>query len=97
MLKIISLPLALAFSSVSYGACMPDSPEMGDIGPSSELVCDLLESQIPRTNIAIIDRKIHSPNSVSVIVLRDGQSRSLQYKLKGADWELIEATLAGSY
>ena len=97
MLKVISISLALTFSSVSYGTCLPDSPEIGDIGPSSELVCDLLESQVPDTNVAIIDRKIHSSNSVSVMALLDGQSRTLEYKLKGADWELIEATLAGSY
>ncbi|MCP3852888.1 MAG: hypothetical protein GY694_22070 [Gammaproteobacteria bacterium] len=97
MLRIISISLALTFSSVSYGACISDSPEIGDIGPRSELVCDLLEPRVPNSKITILDRKIHSSNSVSVIVLLDGQSRTLEYKLKGADWELIETTLAGSY
>ena len=97
MLRIISLPLALTFSSVSYGACLPDAPEIGDVGPGSELVCDMLESRIPDSNIAILDRKINSPNTVSVIVMLDGQSKTLEYKLKGADWELIEPILAGSY
>ena len=57
----------------------------------------MLESRVPDSNIAILDRKIHSSSSVSVLVLLDGQSRMLEYKLKGADWELVEPTLADSY
>ncbi len=37
MLKTILLPLTLSFSSVTYGSCLLDSPEIGDIGPGSQL------------------------------------------------------------
>ena len=97
MLKTILLPLSLTFSSVAFAACLPDSPELGDVGPDSQLVCTRLGARFPQTNIVVVDRKIHSPNSVSVIVTVDGQSESLEYKLIGADWELTEPALAGSY
>jgi len=96
MLKTILLPLALTFSSVSFAACLSDSLEIGDIGPGSQLVCRMLVSRFPNSDIAILDRKIESQNAVSVIVAVDGQPKSLEYKLRGADWALVEPALARS-
>ena len=96
MLRTFMLPLALSVSSISHGACWLDSPEIGDIGPGSQLVCNMLESRFPHSDIAILDRTIHSHNSVSVIVAVDGQPESLDYQLTGADWKLIAPTLAGN-
>jgi hypothetical protein len=94
MLKTILLPLSLTFSSVSFAACLSDSPEMGDIGPDTQLVCTRLEAQYPQSDIAVVDRKIYSSSSVSLIVTVDGQTKSLEYELIGADWELTEPDLA---
>jgi len=91
MLKTILLPLTLSFSSVTYGSCLLDSPEIGDIGPGSQLVCQLLESRFPQLDIAILDRKIHSYDTVSVIVEVNDQHETMEYKLKGADWKLTKS------
>jgi len=91
------LLLTLTFSSASFAACLADSPEIGDIGPGSQLVCSVLVSRFPDSDITILDRKIESHNVISVIIAVDDQSNSLEYKLKGADWELTEPVLAGSY
>lgn len=96
MLKTIMLPLTLTFTSVSFAACLPDFPEIGDIGPGSKLVCNMLESRFPHSSIAILDRRIRSHNSVSVIVTVNGQPESLKYQLTGADWKLTETALAGN-
>lgn len=97
MLKTILLPLSLTFSSISFAACLPDSAEIGDVGPDSEIVCTELETRLPQSDIVVVDRNIHSPNSVSVIVMVDGQTESLEYKLIGPDWKLTVPALAGGY
>jgi hypothetical protein len=97
MLKTILLPLSLTFSSVSFAACLPDSAEIGDVGPDSEIVCTGLEARFPQSDFVVVDRNIHSPNNVSVIVTVDGQSGSLEYKLIGSDWKLTEPAFAGRY
>jgi len=97
MFKTILLPLSLTFSSISFAACISVPPEIGDIGPDSQLICTRLEAGFPQKNIVVIDRKIHSPNSISVSVTVEGQSESLGYKLIGADWKLTEPALAGNY
>ena len=97
MLKTILLPLSLTFSSVSFAACLPDSAEIGDVGLDSEIVCTGLEARFPQSDFVVVDRNIHSPNNVSVIVTVDGQSGSLEYKLIGSDWKLTEPAFAGRY
>lgn len=97
MLRTTLLSLSLTISMVSYGACQLDSPELGDIGPGSELVCSMLESQFPDSDIEILDRKIHSSNTVSVIVMIHGKPETLKYTLKKADWKLTEPALTDSY
>lgn len=97
MLRTILFSLTLISTSVTYGACLPDTAEIGDIGPGSQLVCNMLEARYPQSNIAVLDRKIHSQNTVLVIVSVDGQSESLKYNLRGADWMLTEPSFADSY
>ena len=97
MLRTTLLTLTLTVSSGSYGACLTDSPEIVDIGPDSSLICNMLESRLPQSDIAILDRQIHSPNTISVIVSVDEQPESLTYTLTGADWKLINPALAVSY
>jgi len=86
---------ALALLSLAFGAhaaCVPDPPELGDIGPSSELVCDRLEHQFPGAPTAVTGRSIHSPTQVSVFASVNGRRVSLDYELFGYRWELDEAT-----
>jgi hypothetical protein len=78
------LPLAFA----AHAACAPDPPEIGDIGPSSELVCSALERQFPGAALTVLGRSIHSPTEVSVAASVDGRPVALRYKLSRYTWRL---------
>jgi len=82
-------PLLVSFPL--YATCTLDAPEIGDIGPDSQRVCEQLASQSPQSDIAILDRRIHSPEAVSVMVSVDGQRQSLEYVLRGADWRRTQS------
>lgn len=61
--------LALSTLLVAFDAgagCLVDAPEIGDIGPSSELVCQQLERRFPGSTLAVEGRGIHSPETVTV-------------------------------
>jgi hypothetical protein len=96
MLRTIVFPLSLLVASAAQAVCIPDAPEFGDTGPGSERVCGALTSQFPRSDIRIVDRKIHSGNSVSVVASVDGRVVALAYDLVGSDWVLAEPTVAAS-
>ncbi len=86
-LTLALLPLAFA----TQAACLTDPPEMGDIGPSSNLVCAELERQFPGAALAVTGRAIHSPTAVSVGVSVDSQPMELRYDLSGYRWRLDQA------
>jgi hypothetical protein len=97
MLRATLMTTTLLFASSTYAACEPDALEIGDTGPASQRVCEMLEARFPRSNISIVDREIYSGNSVEVIASVDGQKESLTYQLVGADWALAEPTLASGF
>lgn len=85
--------LVLAILPVSVSAtatCMTDQPEIGDIGPDSELVCKELALRFPDAALAVEGRAIHSPTTVSVVASVDGKPVSLRYGLSGYSWRLDE-------
>ena len=90
MNKILTLTL-LPITVTASANCVPDAPEIGDIGPSSELVCKALESRYPGAAIAVEDRAMHSPTEVSVMASVDGQPISLNYALSGCTWRLDQS------
>ena len=94
MIKISLMTATMLFASATYGACESDSSEIGDTGPASQLVCKMLESRFPQAEVTIIDREIYSANKVSVIANVDSQEQFLTYQLVGADWRLVEPSLA---
>jgi len=88
MMKLCLIPCLLLASVESFANCTPDAPEIGDIGPSSELVCRDLERRFPAALTAVDNRTIVSPNAVTVQVRVDGESMLLHYDLAGFDWTL---------
>lgn len=92
------LPLMACLWSVNlpvFALCTPDAPEMGDIGPSSELVCRSLERRFPDGKTVVENRRILSPDSVAVQVSIDGEPVVLTYELIGFRWNL--ATTGGGF
>lgn len=88
---MIRQTLILAILPVAFGtnaACVTDPPELGDIGPSSELVCARLERQFPGATLAIDGRSIQSPTDVSVVASVDGKPIVLRYALSGFTWSV---------
>lgn len=91
---MIKQMLCMALLPVSIGAsaiCVNDPPEIGDIGPGSELVCKELALRFPEAALAVEGRSIHSPTTVAVVASVDGRPISLRYKLSGYSWQLDEA------
>lgn len=80
------LPLSLTANAT----CLMDSPEIGDIGPGSELVCNEFALRYPDAELAVVGRAIHSPTEVSVFGLVDGGEVSFVYRLSGFNWRLEE-------
>ena len=97
MLKVSIFTLSLLVVSTSQAGCLPDAYEIGDIGPGSDRICNMLEAQLPHSDIVIVDRKILSKNDISVTLVVDGKIDSLKYKLSGADWKLARPNIAQRY
>jgi hypothetical protein len=84
------LPLIACLSFATFeglAMCTPDPPEIGDIGPVSELVCRDLEKRFPDWITAVENRTIRSPERVEILVSVDGKSMVLGYELEGFVWE----------
>jgi hypothetical protein len=84
MLILSLLPAAVG----AQASCLTDAPEIGDIGPGSDLVCDQLRDQFPGAALAIENRVIHSPTGVSVLASVNGAPIELRYDLTGYVWHL---------
>jgi hypothetical protein len=81
----------LSLSLPAFAVCTPDASEMGDIGPSSELVCRALEQRFPDSSTLVENRRILSPDSVAVQVSINGEPMDLTYELTGLSWNLVTA------
>jgi hypothetical protein len=92
-MEMIKETLALSMLSIGFaahGACVHDSLEVGDSGPSSELVCGELAERFPGAALAGEGRSIHSSSEVSVTASVDGAPVLLRYRLKGYSWQFDE-------
>ena len=90
MIKQLLILTILPASVAANATCINDRPEIGDIGPSSERVCETLELRFPDAALAVEDRSIQSPTAVSVAASVDGRPISLHYRLSGYTWQLDE-------
>lgn len=91
MSKVIMILISVLLTSTVYGGCEIDSAELGDNGPESLLVCNMLEQQHPYAkNIKVLDREPHSRSRVRVLIAVDNRQVSLLYDLVGANWRLTE-------
>lgn len=89
MYKALMIPIALFLSSSVHGGCQADPPELGDIGPDSGNVCEMLEHQHPYSEqIRVVDRELYSRSRVRVMVALDNRPASLLFSLVGANWRL---------
>jgi hypothetical protein len=84
MLVLSLLPIAASVQAT----CVTDSPEIGDIGPGSELVCRQLEDRFASADLAVLDRTIRSPTDVTVLVSVDGTPVPMHYELIGYTWRV---------
>ncbi|HSO82947.1 hypothetical protein [Thiocapsa sp.] len=86
------LPLIACLSFATFegmAMCIPDPPEIGDIGPDAELVCRDLEQSFPESIKAVENRTIRSPEKVEILVSVDGKSMVLGYALDGFVWKPV--------
>ncbi len=90
-IKQILILSILPFAVGAQATCVPDAPEIGDIGPSSEVVCDQLEDRFAGAELAVEGRSILSPTQVSVLASVDGRPLQMHYTLIGYTWDLTAA------
>jgi hypothetical protein len=76
------LPIAASVQA----SCITDSPEIGDIGPGSELVCRQLERRFATADLAVLDRTIRSPTDVTVLASVNDAPVQIHYELIGLTW-----------
>ncbi|UHD15019.1 hypothetical protein [Thiocapsa bogorovii] len=89
---MMKLPLIVGLSFATFegfAICTPDPPEIGDIGPVSELVCRDLKQRFPDSTTAVENRTIRSPERVEILVSVDGEPMVLGYELDGFVWEAM--------
>ena len=87
----IAMSASVLLSSAN-AACLVDQPEIGDIGPASELVCESISNVSTNADIRIVDREIHSPDHVTVRVEHDGKMIGLDYQFAGFQWRYSAGT-----
>jgi len=87
MNRILTLTL-LPITITASANCVTDAPEIGDTGPSSELVCKSLEGRYTGAALTVEGRAVHSPTEVSVMASVDGRPVSMRYELSGYTWRL---------
>lgn len=94
LLLLSLLPLATSVPA----ACITNPPEIGDIGPDSELVCRQLGGRFASADLAILDRTVHSPNDVTVDASVHGMPVQIRYELIGYSWRptLMGQGIAGA-
>jgi len=83
MLILTLLPVALSANA----DCLTDPFEIGDIGPSSGLVCQELAQRFPGATLAVEGRFIHSPSEVTVSASVDGRPILLAYRVTRFTWK----------
>lgn len=94
MPKAIMILVTVLLAPAVYGGCQVDSPELGDIGPESLLVCKMLEHQHPYSgSIKVLGREPYSRNRVRVFIEVDNRQASLLYDLVRANWHLVDFRL----
>jgi hypothetical protein len=91
MIKQLLCMALLPVSFASSAACVNDTPEIGDIGPASELVCKELDRRFPNAALAVETRSLQSPIQVTVLVSVDGAPLQMHYDLNGYSWKLDES------
>lgn len=94
MTRHMLFALSFCFAAASQAACTPDTVEIGDTGPDSSQICQKLQQRYPDAQLEILDRQIHTAESVSIVVSVDGEIQPLGYRLVGADWVLTKSQIA---
>lgn len=82
LLALSLLPIAASVQA----SCLADSPEIGDIGPGSELVCRQLEGRFASAELTVMGRTIRSPTEVTVHTSVNGTPVPIDYELVEYTW-----------
>ena len=80
-----SLALLLTTTG-AHAACIGDSLEIGDIGPSADLLCRSLDVKHPGATVEITHRRVQSGERVSIDYSVSQQMHQVDYRLVGANW-----------
>ncbi|MEJ2613025.1 MAG: hypothetical protein P8179_23965 [Candidatus Thiodiazotropha sp.] len=93
MIKYAYFPLVLTLAANAHATCVPDTLEIGDSGPGSFQVCQVLGDHYPDANINILNRTIQAADKVSILVSVNGQMQWIAYQLAGPDWVPVDSRI----
>jgi hypothetical protein len=83
---IVPLLISCAIATTSQAACQAGSPEIGDIGPAGESVCEALQHEFPGAEIQLYNRKFLATNHVIISAKIDDKPYSIDYRLDNYNW-----------
>ena len=83
---IVTVLASFAIAANVQAACQADDPEIGDLGPAGEFVCDALEYEFPGAEIQLYNRKILATNHVIIAAKIDDKPYSIDYRLDKNTW-----------
>lgn len=86
--RMLLMAMLLPAVGGAQADCVTDAPEIGDIGPGADLVCDQLQQRFAGSVLAVAGRSILSPTEVLVLAAVDEQQLTMRYELDGFDWRL---------
>jgi hypothetical protein len=93
-----ALSLALLLTTAStHAACIGDSLEIGDIGPSADLLCSSLDTKHPGYTVEITQRHVQSGERVSIDYSVNKKQHRVDYQLVGANWIQVDPMIAETH
>jgi hypothetical protein len=82
----VSVLASFAIAATAQAACQADAPEIGDIGPDGESVCDALVREFPAAEIQLYNRKFLASNHVIIAAKIDDKPYSIDYRVDNNTW-----------
>lgn len=83
LIKASILLLTGTFGANAWAACLPDTNEPGDLGPSSAQICHDLEHAHPNATVAVDNRAILASDTVAIDTRVNHTPVRVVYKLAG--------------
>ena len=90
--RIVFVLASFTVVGIGHAAFRADEPQIGDLGPDGEYVCETLEKAFPSADIQLYSREILATDRVIVRAKSDVKPYSIDDHLVNADWIKFHAS-----